>query len=84
MSLEAYLDPENCPAERPRLEDMHASTAALHDGIDRAIRSSGTPYLHPEGKTLQLAQLGLQALHLAPGGSHLGANPGGGGRRRYR
>ncbi|MCH2585037.1 MAG: PLP-dependent aspartate aminotransferase family protein, partial [Planctomycetes bacterium] len=58
MSLEAYLDPENCPAERPRLEDMHASTAALHDGIDRAIRSSGTPYLHPEGKTLQLDLLG--------------------------
>ena len=58
MSLEAYLDPENCPAERPRLEDMHASTSALHAGIDGAIRSSGTPYLHPEGKTLQLDLLG--------------------------
>ncbi|HBO52983.1 MAG TPA: hypothetical protein DD471_13435 [Planctomycetes bacterium] len=58
MSLEAYLNPESCPTERPRLEDMHASTSTLHDEIDEAIRSSGTPYLHPEGKTLQLDLLG--------------------------
>jgi cystathionine beta-lyase/cystathionine gamma-synthase len=58
MSLEAYLNPESCPAERPRLEDMHASTSTLHSEIDEAIRSSGAPYLHPEGKTLQLDLLG--------------------------
>jgi cystathionine beta-lyase/cystathionine gamma-synthase len=58
MSLEEYLDPQGCPAERPRLENMHASTSTLHEGIDKAIRSSGTPYLNPEGKTLQLDLLG--------------------------
>ena len=58
MPLEEYLNPESCPAERPRLEDMHASTANLHEGIDKAIRSGGIPYLHPEGKTLQLDLLG--------------------------
>ena len=58
MSLEEYLDPQSCPAERPRLENMHASTSTLHEGIDKAIRSSGTPYLNPEGKTLQLDLLG--------------------------
>ena len=58
MSLEEYLDPEDCPSERPKLEDMHASTAALHNGIDKAIRSSAIPYLHPESKTLQLDLLG--------------------------
>ena len=58
MSLEEYLDPEDCPSERPKQEDMHASTAALHNGIDKAIRSSAIPYLHPESKTLQLDLLG--------------------------
>jgi cystathionine beta-lyase/cystathionine gamma-synthase len=58
MLPESYLDPHSSPRERPRLEDMHPQTVALHRGIDDAIRRSGVPYLHPEGRTLQLDLLG--------------------------
>jgi cystathionine beta-lyase len=37
---------------------MHADTIALHRGIDDQIRDSGTPYLHPDGPTIQLDLLG--------------------------
>ena len=58
MALESYLDPRSCPSERPGLGGMHADTVALHEGIDNGIRSTGRPYLHPDGPTLQLDLLG--------------------------
>lgn len=58
MSIEAYLDPTSAPSERPRLDDMHPGTVALHRAIDSATRRAGTGYLHPEGETLQVDLLG--------------------------
>lgn len=58
MPANEYLDPASCPAERPALTGMHADTIALHRGIDDQIRAGGTPYLHPEGQTVQLDLLG--------------------------
>ncbi len=37
---------------------MSAATRSLHDAIDRHIRATGVPYLHPSSPTLQLDMLG--------------------------
>ena len=58
MVLQRYLDPRSCPSKRPSLGGMHADTVAIHEGIDKRIRATGRPYLHPEGPTLQLDLLG--------------------------
>lgn len=49
-----WLDPSACPAERPPLDRMAASTRDLHAGIDAHAQRAGLPYLHPSSPTLQL------------------------------
>ena len=56
--VRAWLDPQACPAERPPLAAMAASTRGLHDAIDDHIRRTGIPYLHPDEPTVQLDLLG--------------------------
>ena len=46
--MSEYLDPERCPVERPRREQMSAATRALHDALD-----ANAPWLHPEHRTIQ-------------------------------
>ena len=58
MKIADYLNPDHCPAEKPEIEAMAASTRLLHEAIDRAMRQSGIPYLHPEDPTIQLDLLG--------------------------
>ncbi|MBL4633205.1 MAG: PLP-dependent transferase [Kofleriaceae bacterium] len=58
MSIEKWLNPQECPSERPAFEAMSASTQDLHKAIDANIRKSGMPYLHPTDKTVQLDLLG--------------------------
>ena len=53
-----WLDPKGCPAERPSLDAMNASTRSLHDAIDAHARRTGIPYLHPDEPTVQLDLLG--------------------------
>lgn len=43
-----YLDPNECPAERPRLDDMTEATRALHAGL-----ATNAPWLHPTERTVQ-------------------------------
>jgi cystathionine beta-lyase/cystathionine gamma-synthase len=57
-SINAWLDPTSCPAERPPLAAMSPATRALHDAIDAHIRKSGVPYLHPDEPTVQLDLFG--------------------------
>lgn len=54
MRIGDWLDHAACPAERPGLDLMSAQTRELHEGIDEHIRASGTAYLHPIDKTVQL------------------------------
>jgi cystathionine beta-lyase/cystathionine gamma-synthase len=54
MRIDDWLDLAACPAERPGLDLMSAQTRELHEGIDKHIRASGTAYLHPIDKTVQL------------------------------
>ena len=58
MQISDYLDPQRCPAARPEISSMAPATRSLHEAIDRAIRQSGVPYLHPDGPTVQLDLLG--------------------------
>ncbi len=62
MQIRDYLDPTCSPATRPSLSAMSPATRTLHESIDRAIRRSGIPYLHPEGPTLQLDLLGSERM----------------------
>lgn len=57
-SIDQWLDPAACPAERPSLEAMSRTTRQLHSDIDAHIRRTGIPYLHPEEPTVQLDLLG--------------------------
>jgi cystathionine beta-lyase/cystathionine gamma-synthase len=57
-SIDQWLDPGSCPAERPSLEAMSRTTRQLHSDIDAHIRRTGIPYLHPEEPTVQLDLLG--------------------------
>jgi len=41
---------------------MAAATRRLHEAIDKAMRRSGVPYLHPESPTLQLDLLGSERM----------------------
>ncbi len=58
MSISSWLAPNSCPAQRPDLNDMTATTRELHHAIDEHIRQCGVPYLHPTDKTVQLDLLG--------------------------
>ena len=59
VSLDAYLDPQNCPDRRPQLADMGAETRRIHESMDAHMRHSGQPYMHPDGgPTVQLDLLG--------------------------
>ena len=58
MSIEKWLAPEGCPAQRPSTGDMNTATKSLHDAIDDHIRQEGIAYLHPTDKTVQLDLLG--------------------------
>ena len=62
MQIRDYLDPTRSPEARPPLSAMSPATRALHDSIDRAIRHSGIPYLHPDGPTVQLDLLGSERM----------------------
>ena len=57
-SIDQWLDPAACPAERPALEAMSPATRQLHNGIDTHIRRTGIPYLNPDEPTVQLDLLG--------------------------
>lgn len=57
-SIERWLDPAGCPAERPPLELMSEATRTLHHAIDEHARRTGIPYLHPDEPTVQLDLLG--------------------------
>jgi methionine-gamma-lyase len=57
-TLAAWLDPAQCPADRPPLASMGDQTRALHDALDRQARRTGIPYLHPDEPTVQLDLLG--------------------------
>ena len=39
---------------------MSTATRALHTSVDKAIKASGVPYLHPDGQSLQLDLLGAR------------------------
>jgi cystathionine beta-lyase/cystathionine gamma-synthase len=54
----AWLDPRQCPPERPPLQVMGAATRDLHGALDAHARRSGTPYLHPAEPTVQLDAFG--------------------------
>lgn len=56
--LSSWLDPANCPAERPPYAAMAETTRTLHDAIDAHARKTGQPYLHPDEPTVQLDLLG--------------------------
>ncbi|MEL6346644.1 MAG: PLP-dependent transferase [Myxococcota bacterium] len=58
MSIDAYLDPSQCPASRPPLEAMSEQTRALHGQIDDRIREAGRGWLHPDSPTLMEDLLG--------------------------
>jgi cystathionine beta-lyase/cystathionine gamma-synthase len=53
-SINNWLDPASCPAERPPLDAMSAPTRDLHESIDAHARRTGVPYLHPDEPTVQL------------------------------
>lgn len=53
-----WLNPDFCPAERPSLDSMSATTRNLHNAIDAHARRTGIPYLHPDEPTVQLDLLG--------------------------
>jgi cystathionine beta-lyase/cystathionine gamma-synthase len=54
----AWLDPRQCPPERPSLDAMGSATRDLHNSLDAHARRSGTPYLHPSDPTVQLDVFG--------------------------
>lgn len=56
--IDAWLNPQSCPAERPPLDAMSTETRRIHDGIDAHTRRAGIPYLHPDEPTVQLDLLG--------------------------
>lgn len=56
--VDAWLDPRQCPAERPPLSAMGARTRGLHESLDAHARRSGLPYLHPDDPTVQLDLFG--------------------------
>ena len=56
--LADWMDPSSCPAERPPLDAMSATTRDLHLAIDAHARRTGIPYLHPDEPTVQLDLLG--------------------------
>jgi cystathionine beta-lyase/cystathionine gamma-synthase len=57
-SISNWLDPASCPAERPPLDAMTATTRNLHEAIDAHARRTGIPFLHPDEPTVQLDLLG--------------------------
>ena len=57
-SIDAWLDPAGCPAERPPLGVMAPETRRLHDALDAHARRTGVPYLNPDEPTVQLDLFG--------------------------
>ncbi len=53
-----WLDPADCPAERPPLSAMADRTRQLHEALDAHARRTGLPYLHPDEPTVQLDLFG--------------------------
>ncbi|HMG23537.1 MAG TPA: PLP-dependent transferase [Kofleriaceae bacterium] len=54
----AWLDPADCPRERPPLAEMAAPTRELHAALDTHARKTGVGWLHPERRTIQRDLLG--------------------------
>jgi cystathionine beta-lyase/cystathionine gamma-synthase len=57
-TIAEWLDPSSCPAERPPLDSMSATTRDLHEAIDAHAKRTGVQYLHPDEPTVQLDLLG--------------------------
>ncbi len=57
-SISDWLDPAQCPAERPPYVAMGESTRRLHDALDEHTRRRRIPYLHPDEPTVQLDLFG--------------------------
>lgn len=51
--ITSWLDPANCPVERPPLSAMSEETRRLHDAIDAHARRAGVAYLDPDQPTVQ-------------------------------
>ena len=62
MSVEDWLDPNECPPERPPRAVMSAPTRALHDGVDAHARATGRFDLNPDAPTLMTDLLGSEAM----------------------
>jgi len=58
MSLSQYLNPKDCPADRPLRSLMAQRTQKLHDQIDANIKATKQPYLQPDGPSVQTDLLG--------------------------
>jgi cystathionine beta-lyase/cystathionine gamma-synthase len=58
----AWLDPAGCPDARPPLARMAAATRELHAALDDHARATGTAWLHPTRRTVQLDLLGSPAV----------------------
>ena len=58
QQISDWLDPASCPADRPSLGAMSATTRNLHEAIDAHARRTGVPYLHPDEPTVQQDLLG--------------------------
>ena len=56
--IKAWLDPTNCPAERPPFDAMAPDTRRLHEALDAHAKRTGLPYLHPDDPTVQLDLFG--------------------------
>jgi cystathionine beta-lyase/cystathionine gamma-synthase len=56
--VKAWLDPASCPADRPPLARMAASTRELHSSLDAHAREAGVAWLHPVHRTIQRDLLG--------------------------
>jgi cystathionine beta-lyase/cystathionine gamma-synthase len=53
MTIAAWMDPAQCPVERPPRAAMGDATRALHDALDRRACADGVAWLHPDQPTIQ-------------------------------
>ena len=58
VGVKAWLDPASCPAERPPRARWHRRPRELHAALDAHARTTASPWLHPERRTIQRDLLG--------------------------
>jgi cystathionine beta-lyase/cystathionine gamma-synthase len=56
--VSAWLDPADCPPDRPPFEAMSEDTRRLHSALDEHSQRTGIPYLNPDEPTVQLDLFG--------------------------